>query len=99
MSKGWAGGSTWAYRKLRRFVLARDNYLCQLHHPGCTTIGNQLHHLDGVRAGKVCPPNRAVASCANCNIREGDPTKTKATTARGSRPPADPPPNPPRTNW
>lgn len=95
MSKGWAGGSTWAYRKLRRFVLARDNYLCQLHLPGCTTTATQMHHLDGVRAGKVCPPNRAAAACANCNIREGDPTRT----TRPGKPPPDPAPNPPRTQW
>jgi len=95
MSKGWAGGSTWAYRKLRRFVLARDNYLCVLRLPGCTTTATQMHHLDGVRAGKVCPPNRAAASCANCNQRVGDPTRD----TRPGKPPSDPRPNPPRTNW
>lgn len=87
MSKGWAGGSTRAYRAFRSTILFRDGGLCQLKLADCAVYADQLHHLDGVNAGKVCPPDRAVAACANCNIKAGDPTTTS------------PPPNPPRTDW
>lgn len=86
MSKGWAGGSTRAYRKLRAFVLLRDNYQCQLNIDGvCLSVGDQLHHLDGVNAGKVCPPDRAVAACGPCNTHVGDPTDNRKVHSLGAR--------------
>lgn len=87
MSKGWAGGSTRAWRTFRSGILYRDGGLCQLKLDGCATYADQVHHLDGVDAGLICPPDRAKAACQNCNNRVGDPTRT------------DPEPNPPRTNW
>ncbi|WP_020385933.1 HNH endonuclease [Kribbella catacumbae] len=88
MSKGWEGGSTRAYRKLRAFVLLRDNYQCQLTTKDiCTHVGDQLHHLDGVNAGKLCPPDRAVAACGPCNNHIGDPTDTRKVHSPGARTP------------
>lgn len=87
MSKGWQGGSTRAWRQLRSQVLYRDGGLCQLKLDDCEVYANQVHHLDGVKAGKVTTPERLIAACANCNAKTGDPTRT------------DPQPNPPRTNW
>lgn len=87
MSKGWAGGSTRAWREFRLGILARDGHLCQLKLEGCAGYGNQVHHLDGVKAGLICAPARAVTACGPCNWKIGDPTRT------------DPTPNPPRTNW
>lgn len=87
MSKGWSGGSTRAWRQFRSSILYRDNGLCQLKLDGCQVYATQVHHLDGVKAGLVCAPERAVAACQSCNNRVGDPTRT------------DPNPHPPRTNW
>lgn len=87
MSKGWAGGSTRAWRTFRSTILFRDGGLCQLKLDGCAVYADQVHHLDGVRAGKVCPPDRAVAACSSCNWKAGDPTITSPT------------PNPPTTTW
>lgn len=87
MSKGWEGGSTRAWRKFRSRILFRDGGLCQLKLEGCSVYADQVHHLDGVRAGLICPDDRAQAACANCNQKAGDPTK------------ADPKPNPSTTNW
>lgn len=87
MSKGWAGGSTRAWRRYRRDRLP-PGALCELRLNGCTNIATQLHHLDGVRAGLIpTDPTRCIPACANCNQAEGDPTRTS------------PPPNPPTTNW
>ena len=88
MSAGWAGGSTRAWRKFRAQILDRDQHLCQLKLEGCRTRANQVHHLDGVSAGLLCPPDRAVAACYLCNNRTGNPTHN-----------TDPQPNPPRTEW
>jgi 5-methylcytosine-specific restriction endonuclease McrA len=89
MSKGWAGGSTRAWRKYRRTILDRDGWQCLLKLDGrCRTIATEVHHLDGVRAGLMPEDTtRCIAACQPCNGAAGDPT---ANT---------PPPNPPTTRW
>lgn len=88
MSHGWKGGSTRAWRKLRSDVLFRDGGLCQLKlDEHCEVYANEVHHLDGVKAGLLAPLDRLQAACRSCNNEAGDPTTT------------DPQPNPPRTNW
>lgn len=87
MSKAWQGGSTRAWRTLRSTVLYRDGGMCTLKLDGCDTYANQVHHLDGVAAGKVTTPDRLTSACSNCNAKIGDPTRT------------DPEPHEPRTNW
>ena len=72
MSKGWEGGSTRAWRKIRLAVLNRDGWRCQLQIDGiCTTIADCVHHLDGKAMGDN--PDRVVASCTPCNLHIGDP--------------------------
>jgi hypothetical protein len=79
MSNGWAGGSTREWRKLRAYVLRRDGYTCQLKSvPDCAGAADQVHHLDGVAAGLICPPGRLVAACAACNVAAGDPQGSAA---------------------
>ena len=111
MSKGWAGGSTRRYRKLRAYVLRRDGHTCQMPTNAevqalarkrginlakvCTIAAKHMHHLDGVAAGKVCPPGRAIASCPECNYAIGEVTAERMSKGR----PTDPAPNPPPTNW
>lgn len=60
MSKSWAGGSTSAWRRVRRQVLVRDDYLCQIKIRG-TCTGDD--------------PTYLVAACAPCNLAIGDPTQ------------------------
>lgn len=85
MSKGWAGGSTRAWRHTRAIVLARDGHTCQLKLEGCTGTATHVHHTVG---REIAGDNTAhlVASCAHCNLKTGDP--------RGN----DPQPTP-RTRW
>lgn len=86
MSKNWASGSTTAWRKVRAAVLARDRHQCRLRLPGCTTHATHAHHTRG-RHITGDDPRWIVAACRNCNLKVGDPTKTKD------------PPNRPVTRW
>lgn len=89
MSKGWEGGSTRAWRKQRSEVLLRDGGLCQLQLDDCDVYATQVHHRAGITVtGKVVTdPTLLEAACESCNNQLGDPSK------------ADPPPNPPATQW
>lgn len=88
MSEAWRGGSTRRWRKLRAAILVRDGEICRVGperaergaRDVCTYRATQVHHLDGKAAGD--DPARLVASCAPCNLAEGDPTE---------RPNSDPP--------
>ncbi|HTY35372.1 hypothetical protein [Mycobacterium sp.] len=80
----WTGGSTRAWRKLRTQILRRDGHRCRLQLPGCTTIADCVHHLDGKTRGDN--PDRLIASCTRCNLQVGEPTHH------------DPAPQP-RTEW
>jgi 5-methylcytosine-specific restriction endonuclease McrA len=72
----WAGGSTRAWRRTRARVLARDGYRCRLRLEGCTGQAECVHHVHG--RGVTGDDERfLVASCTNCNLRVGDPTKNR----------------------
>jgi hypothetical protein len=55
-------------------VLLRDGWLCRLKLEGCTTTAEHVHHTAG-RSVTGDDPAYLVASCANCNLKLGDPTK------------------------
>jgi hypothetical protein len=100
VSKGWAGGSTTAWRRTRRAVLLRDaalGYHCRAHQDGwcerantrphtCTRQPTEAHHTHG-KAQTGDDPAHIVSSCRTCNLAIGDPTKAP-----------DPTPTP-RTRW
>ena len=86
MSRNWAKGSTRRWRDLRRRVLQRDSWECQLRLAGCTHIATCVHHTRG-RAVTGDDPAHLVAACQSCNLKLGDPTRA-----------SDPPPRP-RTRW
>lgn len=55
-------------------MLMRDGHRCQLNLPGkCTKTATQVHHIDGVKAGLIVPPDRLTAACSDCNEAIGDP--------------------------
>lgn len=72
MSASWAGGSTRAWRKVRAFVLDRDQGLCKLRLPGCTTVAEHCHHTRP-RALVGDDPRYLLAACQHCNLSAGEP--------------------------
>jgi 5-methylcytosine-specific restriction endonuclease McrA len=47
VSRGWAGGSTRAWRTLRAAVLARDGFRCRAHPDHCTQARAKSHTCTG----------------------------------------------------
>jgi|SRR3954462_9861986 len=85
MSKGWSGGSTRQWRRVRALVLTRDaaaGWGCRAHEDGwcdppgvdphtCTGRPTHAHHTRGKRHGD--DPQHIVASCGPCNLAIGEP--------------------------
>lgn len=76
----WDRGSTRRWRKIRLYVLNRDNWICQLCDDGQPMDPNahprhpkapQVHHLDGKKHGD--DPTRCVAAHRECNLDLGEP--------------------------
>ena len=80
----WEGGSTAAWKKLRRKILQRDGHRCQIRLPGCTTIATEVDHTIGKVYGDN--PDHLRAACSHCNKSQGNPERHD-------------PPATPRTNW
>jgi hypothetical protein len=85
VSSAWAGGSTRAWRELRRFVLDRDGWRCRMLEDDGHTCGRALRsnssdprhqatvqHLDPIGQGHALlpDPSRLVAACATHNSQE-----------------------------
>lgn len=77
------GASRW--RKIRRAILERDEYRCQIKIMGvCTTIATQVHHTLGYAVSGDNPAH-LVASCAECNGRIGEPKGNDEQPRRTTR--------------
>jgi hypothetical protein len=77
MSKGWTGGSTRRWRRIRGAVLEQNlienGGRCTLQIPTvCTKRADCAHHTKG-RAVTGDDPRFIVASCTGCNLHIGDP--------------------------
>lgn len=73
------------WRKIRRGVLERDEWRCQIRIADvCTTIATQVHHTLG---WAVTGDNPAflVASCAECNGKIGEPKGNDEQPRRTTR--------------
>ena len=67
------------WERTRRLVLERDRHLCQLEHPGCTGKATHVDHVIPRRfGGSDTDLGNLRASCASCNMRRGDGTRTPA---------------------
>jgi 5-methylcytosine-specific restriction endonuclease McrA len=61
------------WRKVRRYVLARDNFECQVREPGCKRIANVADHVRPWKQGGAwLDPTNLRASCKSCNTARGN---------------------------
>ena len=80
---------SWRYdgywRKVRRRVLERDGYLCQIKGPKCTVKATQADHVIPVLAGGALYDEENLrAACGHCNRSREDQTR-KRRQVRPSR--------------
>jgi 5-methylcytosine-specific restriction protein A len=59
----------WAH--IRLYVLARDNYLCQIKLKGCTTTATTADHIVPLADGGTHDPDNCRAACLHCNSSLG----------------------------
>lgn len=78
-----------AWRKVRLFVLERDNYECRVRLPGCSEVATVADHIvPYLQGGAWYDPNNLRASCVGCNAR-----RSRGVTSE------DPTPLPPSREW
>ena len=61
--------TTSRYRTNRRLVLARDNYECQIRHPGCTHTATEADHINADGDSTL---TNLQAACKHCNSGKRD---------------------------
>ena len=63
----------WTYHeeKLRKLVLRRDNYECQIRLPGCLGTANTVDHIHPKAWGGLATPGNLRAACKPCNQAKG----------------------------
>jgi 5-methylcytosine-specific restriction endonuclease McrA len=79
MDKIRRNGSTSRWRKLRAFVLKRDNYTC--YYCGITTA-NTCDHLTPIHKGGTDELSNLVAACSTCNYSKGSKTEQQYNRKR-----------------
>lgn len=66
MAKPEYSGPEW--QRVRRHVLARDHYLCQIRSHRCRVIANSVDHIVSIsRGGARLDPANLQAACVPCN--------------------------------
>jgi 5-methylcytosine-specific restriction endonuclease McrA len=85
-SRNWPNGSPAGWRKVRKQVLERDGYQCQIGLQGCTVHATHVHHTIG-RDVTGDNPAFLVAACEHCNKKTGDPRRISRGSGRVSRDP------------
>lgn len=77
-------GAVWVYRSpawktVRRLVLVRDGFRCQIRGPGCQGWANQVDHIVEIQNGGA-PFDLAnlQAACRHCNVAKGNQSRGAA---------------------
>lgn len=74
---------------LRKLVLARDGYRCQLQLPGCKTTATQVDHIVGLaQGGEPWNPTNCRAACKSCNVAKGNADNPRGQPWRRTRTPS-----------
>jgi 5-methylcytosine-specific restriction endonuclease McrA len=76
--------STAAWQRLRRQVLARDQYICRIQGPRCRGTADTVHHIIPIsQGGAFWDEANLAGACSACNY--GDGAHVKAENERLSR--------------
>jgi 5-methylcytosine-specific restriction endonuclease McrA len=59
-------GNGWAWQRLKKTILERDNYACRY----CGAPATVVDHVVGVLFGGTDDPSNLVASCEPCNNKK-----------------------------
>lgn len=69
------------WRRIRREILVRDNYECQIRGYGCTRVATEVDHILPVKmGGDWFDKENLRGSCRNCNLARN--TKARTTGSR-----------------
>jgi len=80
MSKAWEQVPRRPWSRVRRAVLERDGWTCQLRRPGCLGVATTVDHIVPVSvdvSGALDPTNLR-ASCSPCNQSRNRKAPTRA---------------------
>lgn len=79
-----AYGGPW--RRLRKQVLERDSYVCQIRLDGCTGHAVTVDHIQPIALGGAWwETSNLRAACAKCNIAAGHRTRALLAGAKASK--------------
>ena len=74
------------WQAVRRAVLERDRYLCQLRLPGCRRVATSVDHVVGLaQGGQRYEGSNLVAACMPCNVAKGNMQRKQPPPPRPSR--------------
>jgi hypothetical protein len=60
------------WQRLRKLILQRDNFVCQIHSHYCLGLATQVDHIDPpLEGGSFWDPTNLRAACKPCNARRG----------------------------
>lgn len=67
-----------AWKRVRRVVLERDGYVCQVRGANCTGVADQVDHIVPLHAGgSYLEPTNLRASCRRCNVARGNRARSR----------------------
>jgi len=72
MSKDWAKGSDYRWRKFRLTILERDKWLCKIKSRVCTIKAEHVHHIVPLsKGGDKYDTDNCQSACRACNLHTG----------------------------
>lgn len=74
-----------AWQRIRKVILARDDYRCRLRLSRCTRIATTVDHIVPLSAGGPrLDPENLQAACSQCNFSKGGYRHHRPAWARGT---------------
>lgn len=88
------------WQTIRKRILARDQYQCQINLPGCTLEATTVDHITPIAwGGEWYDPSNLRAACTFCNSNLGAIAKKHKPKRPTNRTTDPPPPQDPSRTW